>query len=395
MKIKVGVFFGGNTTEHEVSIISALQAIAHFDTDKYEAIPIYISKQSEFYYGDVLANIENYKNIPELLKKCVSVSVAKVGNKFFITRATKKIFQSNVIEEINIAFPIVHGTNVEDGSLQGYFKTLNIPFVGCSVLSSAIGMDKYFTKVILKNANIPVVDCITLLSNDLENEESIVKKVESSFKYPVIVKPINLGSSIGISKATNRDTLLDAINNAFIFSKKIIIERAIENLKEINVAVLGDSDDITVSECEEPITQNDILNFQDKYIDNSKGSKQSGMASLKRKIPADISTDLKDKIQTLARNTFIELDCSGVIRIDFLIDTKTNEIYVNELNTIPGSLAFYLFEASGIKYKELIDRLIHQALKRERIESEIIYSFETNILSIDRKFSSKGSKTSS
>ncbi len=394
MKIKVGVFFGGQSVEHEVSIISAIQAINNFDHDKYDIIPVYITKENYMFVGEDIGNIKEYRDINKLISKSQRIILVNDNNKCELIKYPMKKFTKNVYDYIDIAFPIVHGTNVEDGILQGYLKHLNVPFVGCDALSSAIGMDKYVMKAVLKENDIPVLDCMSFNLKDYnEGIENIITKVESNIEYPVIVKPINLGSSVGIKIAKDKEKLDEAIEYAFQFSNRILVEHAISELKEINCSVLGDYEEAIASECEEPINTDEILSYEDKYISNGgKTSGSKGMSSLKRKLPADISEDIKKEIQELAVKTFKILGCNGVSRIDFMIDKAIDKVYVNEINTIPGSLAFYLWEATGLKYKELLDKLITIALKRSREEEQVSYSFETNILSGIELGGTKGTK---
>ena len=387
MKLKLAVLFGGKSTEHEISIISAIQAIGHLDKEKYDVIPVYMTKNNDFYVGEDIGKIEEYTHIPQLLKKSTQVMWVKENDKVSLVRYPMKKFGNNVITQVDIAFPIVHGTNVEDGNLQGYLATLGLPVVGCDVLSSAVGMNKYVMKTVLKDNNIPVLDCKCYSWKDYEDVDALVEKIEAAFKYPVIIKPINLGSSIGIKKASDREGLYEALELGFEFSKKILVEPAIENLKEINCSVLGDYEEAEASECEEPINSDEILSFEDKYIGGAKGSAKGGessgskgMASLKRKIPADISDEMRDKIRKMAVDAFICLGCSGVSRIDFMIDMDNNNVYLNEINTSPGSLAFYLWEPLGMKYQHLLDNMINLALKADRENHKVVYSFETNVL---------------
>ena len=383
MKIKIGVFFGGNSVEHEVSIITALQAIENIDRNKYDIIPIYITKENKMYCGNFIGDITQYKNIENLLHISSQITLAQRDNKVILLKCNKKFYESSVYDYIDIAFPIVHGTNVEDGTLQGYLKMFNIPYVGSDVISSACGMDKYVCKCLLKDNDIPVLDCKCFTLKDYnENLENIINTVEKEFPYPVIVKPVNLGSSVGIQIAKNQEELNDAIEDAFTYSKKILIEKAIKNLREINCSVVGDYEFAEASECEEPIKTDEILSFNDKYI--SGGKKIGGNKSMNAgvlKLPADISLDVKQTIQELSVKTFKVLGCSGVIRIDFMMDQDTNLIYVNEVNTIPGSLSFHLWKATNLKYAELLDKLIDLSLKRNREDKNITYSFDSNILS--------------
>lgn len=393
MKIKIGVFFGGRSVEHEVSIISAIQAINNLDKEKYDIIPIYITRENEMYVGEKIGQIGEYKNIKKLLSESQRVILVPNKERVDIIKYPLKKFGKNEYDYIDLAFPVVHGTNVEDGTLQGYFKTLGIPFVGPDVLSSAIGMDKYVMKTVLKDNNIPVLDCLRFdLKDYTSNCDKIIERVEEKIEYPVIVKPINLGSSVGIKVARNNEELQEAIDYAFQFAMNILIEKAITNLKEINCSVIGDYEEAEASECEEPVSTDEILSYEDKYIGGSKDSGSKGMASLKRKIPADISKEDRDKIRKLAVDTFKVLGCNGVSRIDFIMDYKTNEIWVNEINTIPGSLSFYLWEPVNVKYTELLDKIIIKALKRDREEKSITYSFDTNILEGINLNGSKGVK---
>ena len=383
MKIKIGVFFGGNSVEHEVSIITALQAIENIDRNKYDIIPIYITKENKMYCGNFIGDITQYKNINNLLHISSQVTLAQRGNKVILLKCNKKFYESSVYDYIDIAVPIVHGTNVEDGTLQGYLKMFNIPYVGSDIISSACGMDKYVCKCLLKDNDIPVLDCKCFTLKDYnENLKNIINTVEKEFSYPVIVKPVNLGSSVGIQIAKNQEELNDAIEDAFTYSKKILIEKAIKNLREINCSVVGDYEFAEASECEEPIKTDEILSFNDKYI--SGGKKIGGNKSMNAgvlKLPADISPEVKQTIQELSVKTFKVLGCSGVIRIDFMIDEDTNSIYVNEVNTIPGSLSFHLWKATNLTYTKLLDKLIDLSLKRNREDNNITYSFESNILS--------------
>ena len=395
MKIKVGVLFGGKTVEHEISVISAIQAMGYLNRDKYDVIPIYITKNNEFYVGENIGKIEAYTDINNLLKTSQKIIMVNEGGKTQLIKYPQKLFSKPLYDYIDIAFPVVHGTNVEDGTLQGYLKMFNIPYVGCDVLSSAVGMDKYVMKTVLKDNGIPVLDCKCYTANLYdEDSEKVVNEIEAAIGYPVIVKPVNLGSSIGISKAENRSELFDSLDTAFHYATKVLVETAVQNLKEINCSVLGDYETAEASECEEPVSSDKILTFAEKYIGDgsakgAKGAKggvksspsgSKGMATLKRKIPADITDAQRTEIREMAVKAFKCLGCNGVSRIDFMMDTKSGNIWLNEINTIPGSLSFYLWEPLGVKYTELLDRMISYALKREREEGNITYSFDSNVL---------------
>ncbi|WP_010255996.1 D-alanine--D-alanine ligase family protein [Treponema primitia] len=393
MLIRVGVLFGGKSVEHEVSIISAIQAINGFDKTKYEIIPLYMTKEGALYAGDSTGKIEEYRNIPGLLKKSHRVIFVNDNGKFLLMKYPAKGFGKRMYASVDIVFPIVHGTNVEDGALQGYLKTLSVPFVGCDVAASAAGMEKYTQKAILKYNDIPVLDCVRVFSAAyFKDMDTIINQIEGSISYPLIVKPSNLGSSIGIKKALNRDELKGAFEYTFQYANIALVERAVTNLKEINCAVLGDQDLAIASECEEPINTDDILSYNDKYISGGKnGSK--GMSGAKRRLPADIAPETREEIRNLAIKTFQALGCNGVARIDFFIDLQSNKIFVNEINTIPGSLSFYLWEPIGISYTELLTRLINLTFKRERENAGISYCIDTNILANFTSTGAKGAKS--
>lgn len=388
MKIKLGVFFGGKSVEHEVSIITAIQAIENINKEKYDIIPVYIAKNNKMYCGEFIGDIRQYKDINSLLNNSMEVTLAQKGDKVVLLKCNKRFFEKSIYDYIDIAFPIVHGTNVEDGTIQGYLKMFNLPYVGCDVISSAVGMDKYVCKCLLKENNIPVLDCKCFTLKDFNDSvENIMEKVEKDIPYPVIVKPVNLGSSVGIEIAKNKEELQKSIENAFSYSKKILVEKVIVKLKEVNCSVVGDYEEAMASECEEPVKTDEILSYTDKYISGGKktggkmaGSKTSMNAGV-LKLPAEITKEQKQTIQDLAIKTFKILGCSGVIRIDFMIDEDTNQIYVNEVNTIPGSLSFHLWRATNLNYTDLLDKLIDLSLKRNREDKQITYSFDSNILS--------------
>ena len=394
MKIKLGVFFGGNSVEHEVSIITAIQAIENLNKEKYDVIPIYIAKNNKMYVGDLIGDIRNYKDIDKLIENSTQITLAQIDDKTALLKCNKKMFESNVYDYIDVAVPIVHGTNVEDGTLQGYLKMFNIPYAGCDVISSACGMDKYVFKCILKDNGIPTLDCKCFTYQDYEEDvNKLISEVEKAISYPVIVKPVNLGSSVGIGIAKDQAELKNRIDEAFTYSKKVLVEKAVMNLKEINCSVLGDYEEAKASECEEPVKTDEILSYKDKYI--SGGGKKGGSKSMNAgvlKLPADITKEQKETIQKLALKTFKVLGASGVIRIDFIIDQDDGKIYVNEPNTIPGSLSFHLWRATGLEYSDMLDKVIVLALKRHREEENLTFSFDTNILSGYTTGGLKGSK---
>ena len=385
------MFFGGKSVEHEIAVITANQAYSSIDKEKYEVIPVYISKQGLMYTGEDLFELSEYKDMNKLIQRLTQVTFINDGQKINILRYPMKKFGDNVLNTIDVAFPIMHGTNGEDGTIQGFLELLGIPYIGCDILSSSIGMDKIVMKKVLAQSGLPVVNYVDFYSMEyVKDEENILKKVEEKLTYPVIVKPGNLGSSVGIKKADNKEKLIEAIEFAIQFSDRIIVEKAVTKLKEINCSVIGDVTNCNASVCEEPIFSDEILSYTDKYVggNKTKGVPQQGqkaMAASKKRLPAEISKEKTEEIQSLAKQTFKVLGANGVSRIDFLIDEAEDKVYVNEINTIPGALSYYLWEATGKKFTQEIDELVDLALKRQRERENRTYSYDQNILSLTGK----------
>ena len=375
MKLRVGVIFGGVTVEHEVSIISAVQAMEHMNKEKYEIIPIYIAKDNTWYTGDMLKEIDSYQDMELVKKYAKKVSLIRKNDQFFLQKV-EGMFKG-FIREIDIAFPIVHGNNVEDGTIQGYLEAIGIPYVGSKILGGALGQDKVVMKQVMDNCGIPLVKYTWFYDYEYyQNKDEVLKRIKE-VKYPVIVKPAKLGSSVGIEIAYSEKNIEDAINEAIKYDNKIVVEEVIENLEEFNCSVLGNYEFQETSAIDQIVTNNNLLTYSDKYSGSKKGK---GMSSSNRILPAKIDTKLATKIEEVSKQTFKALNLSGVVRIDFLYDKKKDNLYVNEPNTIPGSLSFYLWEAKGKKYEELLDELITLAIKDFKERSKKTYSFETNIL---------------
>lgn len=385
MKINLGLFFGGKSVEHEVAVISASQTLAALDADKYEVIPVYISKDNELYTGEALKDVNNFKDMKKLLSQCQQVALQRDKRKVNLLRYPAKLFTNPVIASLDLAFPVVHGTNGEDGSLQGFFQLLGLPYVGSDVAASAAGMDKWASKCLLQGAGLPVLPGYCFNSTYyFAAPEKVAEKLEGLFAYPMIVKPVNLGSSVGVVKAADRPALFQAIELAASFAQRILVEPVVENLKEVNCAVFGDFEYTEASACEEPISSGELLSYADKYQAGAKGAVSGdgskGMGGAKRKLPADIDGATEARVKDLAQKAFLALNCSGVVRVDFLIDQKDGQIYINELNTIPGSLSFYLWEAAGKSFRQLTEDMINLALKRDRQQKQLIWSNSVNIL---------------
>ena len=389
MKIKLGVIFGGESVEHEISIITAIQAMNNLDSDKYDIIPIYISKDKIWYTGKMLMEIDVYKDFNELKRYANQVTLVREKDGFYLIKTTG-LFNKKVAE-LDIVFPIVHGKGVEDGSLAGFLETVGIPYVGSSMLGASLGQDKVVMKQVMEANKIPVPSYTWFYDNEyLSDNKKILDNIKK-IGYPVIVKPANLGSSVGITVVKNEKDITNAIDDAISYDNKIVVEKMIDNLMEVNCSVIGNNEYQETSVIDEIIPKHDFLTFNDKYMGNAKkgklkmplkGSKGSkGMAATDRIIPARISKKLEDEVIKYAKETFKALNLKGIVRIDFLVDKKKEKIYVNEPNTIPGSLAFYLWAPKGVEYKILLDNAIKTAIKEYKDKAKKTTSFESNILS--------------
>lgn len=381
MKTNIGVFFGGRSTEHEISVISANQAMAAINRDNFDVTPIYITKQGQWYTGEALLDVANYRDTKTLLAKCRQVYMRTTYGDFNLYASRKPLFRSDVVATLDVVIPVLHGSNGEDGTFEGILDSIGIPYAGCDVLASANGMDKITMKMLLQACNVPVVDYTWFTDKQWAMQrDEIIAEVESKIGYPAIVKPANLGSSVGIGRAVDRDQLIDRVDNARLYSSRIIVEHMVENLQEINCSVLGDSDNYQTSVLEEPIKSGEILSYQDKYLGGSKGAK--GMQASQKRIPADLPEELTKRIQFLAGETFRVLSCHGVSRVDVIVDRDNGEVYVNEINTIPGSLSFYLWEATGLSFDKLMEKLVSLALKRRRDQATKTVSYDQNIFAL-------------
>lgn len=383
MKTNIGVFFGGRSTEHEISVISASQAMHAIDRERFDVTPIYITKDGRWYTGEALLDVANYRDIQALLAKCTPVYMKPIYGDYNLYHDRKGLLgtTSKPLTAIDVVIPVLHGSNGEDGTFQGILQSTGIPYAGCDVLSSANGMDKITMKMILQACDIPVVDYVWFTDKQwFAQRDELIKRIEDSIGYPVIVKPANLGSSVGIARADNRQALIDKVDNAGKYSSRLIVEHLVEQLQEINCSVLGTCDEYETSVLEEPIKSGEILSYEDKYMGGTKGSK--GMQASQKRIPADLPDDLTRRIQFLAGETFRVLSCHGVSRVDVIVDRADNKVYVNEINTIPGSLSFYLWEASGLPFDKLMEKLVSLALKRKRDIDHKTISYSGNIFAM-------------
>ncbi len=397
MKLKIAVFFGGESVEHEVSIISAHQAMEALDRDKYDIIPIYIGKNRRFYYSELLNDIASFKDLEALKEKCTQVVLVQEGSTVVMKPAKPGLFNNKPITSIDVAIPVVHGTNGEDGTLQGMLEMLKLPYAGCDVVASAIGQDKVLQKLALSGSGLPITKWFWCYGHEMdENPKQILEQVHKLL-YPVILKPACTGSSVGICVAHNDQEYIRCFEETSQYDFKVITEKLVKPLREINCSVMGDCFKAQASVLEEVGTNNpdEFLDYKDKYQGggkSAKGEASKGMASTSRIVPARLSDEQTKMIQDMALKTFRVLGSSGVCRIDFMMDAESKTVYVNEINSIPGSLAFYLWQESGMSFSALMDELIRLALERERRRSRMTFSYDTNLLSTYSASGAKGVK---
>jgi D-alanine-D-alanine ligase len=405
-QLTVGVAFGGASPEHEVSVISSLQAVEHLDPTRYRPVPVYIAKSGQWFTGGHLFDVERYKDLDAVVRDAVPVHLEYgEGRGAWLVEEREGFFSRPRRHRLDVLFLGLHGGAGENGAVQGTCENFGLPYTGSGVFGSALGMDKVLTKVICRQQGIPVVDWVDFREPDwAHREEEWLDRIENTIGYPCVVKPARLGSSIGISFARDRKSLDHGIEEAFRYDDKVIVETAVTELREINCSVLGDVYHAEASVLEEPIRTEgeELLTFAEKYQRSDGGAKKgggsgkqsraAGMASLDRQIPAPLSEEQTADIRKLGVRLFQLFECAGVARIDFMIDGDSREVYFNEINTIPGSFSYYLWDPAGVPFGELLDRLIELALERHRRENGRIRTYDTNLLSTASLKGLKGRK---
>ncbi len=380
--MKLGVFYGSRSCEHDVSIVTGLQAIQNIDSQKYDIVPVYIDRDGAWYTDEGLLNHESYALTMQKaydVQRCVPAPYGE--NKLALYKYPLRggLFFSKLkpFVVIDVALLAFHGVNGEDGSIQGLLELYNVPYTSAGMFGSSVGMDKIGMKAFFRGCGFPVLPYAWFTRDKWEQEPNeVLMNLESELEYPMFVKPANLGSSIGISKAVDRESLMNAIEIAKAYDRKILVEKGLVELDEINCAAVGYGENITISLCEQPVSWQEFLTFDDKYMRG--GGK--GMESLSRQIPAPISKEMTASIQKLTEDIFRCMDMKGVMRVDYMIDKQTGVTYVNEVNTIPGSLAFYLFEPMGISYRQLLDKMVDSALEAHRDKQKNNFSYDSLIL---------------
>ena len=383
-KIQLAVIFGSRSCEHEVSIISAVQLMRNVNKEKYDLIPIYISQSGIWYTGEALLDMKTYTPFDPYNRSLKRVSLDLTAGSGVLVHLEhgKGLFSAlkeEVVARIDCVIPVFHGLHGEDGSVQGILEVANIPYASTGICGSAIGMDKIAMKLFFQGCGFPVLPGFGISRSEWpQNREAMVQRIEKELGWPVFVKPACLGSSIGVSRADDADGLKEALELAFSYDRRVLIEKGLDKPAEVNCSVMGFDDEIVSSVLEMPNSGGEaFLGFKEKYLDS--GSSK-GMASLKRIVPAPISDDLTRELQTLSKNIFHMMDCKGVVRIDYMLDKAHEKYYITEINTIPGSLSYYLWEASGIKYPELIDKMVGYAMKAKAEKERSSFAYSSDIL---------------
>lgn len=369
MKLSIGVIFGGRSLEHDLSVLTAIQAMDNIDKERYEVVPIYITKDLTFYSGGMLRYIDSYKDFRLIDRYATKVNLINKNGKFILqtTGLIKRVYK-----EIHLAFPMVHGKYTEDGSIVGYLETLGIPIVGSDIYSSSLCQDKVFTKEVLNGNDIPVVDYVYFSDSDYKlDKEDIFKKIEE-LSYPLIIKPARLGSGIGIEIVNRKEELESSIEKAMKNDERVLVEEYIADRREFNMAVLLSKGKLIGSVIEE-IIKDEPCNYYDKYRKDNEDD------TFKRIFPADISKTLTEEIEKTSKKTYKVLALSGVARIDYVYDNKKKKLYVNEVNTIPNFFSHHLFDENHIDYRELLGIMIKEAIDKIHKENDMVKDIEDNL----------------
>lgn len=367
MKRNLFVFFGGKSAEHDISIITAIQTLSAIDKQKYSIYPAYIDRNGKFFTGKKLTCLNTFVNFSAKTKGISRFVILDGEKRAAILRGTK----IKKVVAIDCALLCCHGAGGEDGGLQGLLEMSDIPYSSCGVCSSAICMDKRFMKDVFLSHKIPIVQHFCVERDEFEQENDEYKQRAAELGYPLVVKPANSGSSIGISKCKTELEFEQALSLAFEFDKVAVVEKCIENLMEVNCAVMKVGKKITTSSLEEPKTKSDILTFSDKYL----GFCQKGEKKVVCEKDIKLKKSQKELIRALAKQSFVACDCDGVVRIDFMIEKDTQKIYVNEINTIPGSMANYLFE--NMTFSDLVDNLVESAITKNNDKHKNAYHYSS------------------
>ena len=372
MKLKIGVIFGGKSLEHELSIITALQAMDNIDQEKYEVIPIYVTKDLAWYSSGCLRYIDSFNNFNLIERYATKVNLINKKRRFILQTTG---FIKRELTELHLVIPMVHGRGTEDGTIQGYLQMIGIPYVSNNIYSSVICQDKVFTKQLLEYNEIPNIKSVWFFDNEyLKNKEELFKKIDK-LTYPLIIKPATLGSSIGIKIVKRKEELDTLINEVLKYDRKIVIEEKINNVLEYNISILKTNDKLYISAIEEVSTN---LEFRDYYDKCNLDNYLNG--NIKRTLPANIPEKLNDEIIDLAKKTINLFNNTGLSTIDFLYDKDKKRLYLNEINSIPLCFSHHLWEEANISYKELLTIMINDTIKNINKDTDMIKDMNMSVL---------------
>lgn len=390
-KQTVAVIFGSRSVEHDVSVVTAQQVIRALDPNKYEVLPIYITRDGKWLTGPLLTDIKTFQNdnLEELMGIKETIIPPSTGYKGMITPPVAGYLARNVLKKIDVAFPVVHGTHGEDGTLQGVFEMADVPYVGCGVLASAVANDKITTKAILKEAGIPVVDYVSFRRYDwTRDREKWIERLEE-LGYPMFIKPASLGSSIGIGRPADRQMLGASVDVAVNMDRRVLAERAVVGAMEINCSVMGNNE-VRASVLERPVSFEDFLSYEEKYM---RGGANKGMKGADRIIPAPLSPEMTAYIRQMTIDAFKAIDGRGIARIDYLV--KDDQVFLNEINTLPGSLSLYLW-AETPEYPMtpamVVDELIRLAHEAHAEKKRTMYNYKSGLINQAAARGLKGTK---
>lgn len=390
MKIHVAVIYGSRSCEHDVSVISAQQAIGALDAAKYQPVPVYIDREGGWYVGEKLRDMAFYQHFdPAQVERVLPMGEGGKLQLIKYPQERRALLSpgKKVLYQADVAMPVLHGMNGEDGTLQGMLELWGVPYTSSGVLGSSVGMDKIAMKQLFKGCGFPVLPGEWVdRAQWAAGREAVLDRLEAALPYPMFVKPANLGSSIGISRADDRASLASGLDVAVSYDRRILVEQGVAQLSEVNCSVLGYAGEVQASVLEMPARWEEFLTFDEKYLRGGKGAGK-GMQSLSRQIPAPIGEEQTQRVQRLAVEVFRALDCKGVVRIDFIIDQADGALYVGEINTIPGSLAFYLWEPMGLSFGGMLEKMIEYAYLAAADRNQSVFSYDSTIL---KKFQSGG-----
>ncbi len=386
----IAVIFGGRSVEHDVSIVTGHQIMKAFPADGYEILPVFITRDGRWFTGEPLLELQNFQAEDLIQRDGVQACLLSPDTRHhgLIINPLASRFSKSIVKRIDVVFPALHGSHGEDGSLQGLLELADIPYVGYATLGSALANDKVITKIILRQAGLPVLDDYAFFRDQwLDEPDAIIAAIGEEFEFPLFVKPATLGSSIGIGRADSPELLRANIDIAANFDRRILVEPAVTGGIEINCSVIGYGERYEASTLEQPLSWDDFLSYEDKYLRGSEG-----MKSAERLIPAPLSPELTDRIKQTSISAFKAVDGRGIARIDYLVRPEKDEVYLNEINTMPGSLAFYLWQEDGYSRSDLVVKLVALAHDAYAVKRRNIYDYQTNLVELAGQRGLKGGK---